>query len=272
MIPRGMVLAWREKAPWVLDSQVEQDLILSRAMVELFADPELAGALAMRGGTALNKLHLESPRRYSEDIDLVQIDPGPIGPIFDRIRGVLEPWLGPARSKQSHGLASLVWRFASEGPPVVPLKLKIEINTREHFAIAGYQQIEYGVASDWFSSTTQIQTYRLEELMASKLRALYQRRKGRDVFDIYLGLEALGPDIIFATYEKFMQRTGDRIERAAYEENLTAKLIETGFRRDIETLLPPDVGWDIDLAGRRVMDELLVLMPGKPWQDPEGRG
>ncbi len=79
MIPRASITAWRSRAPWLLDEQVEQDLVLSRAMVEIFSDPLLSAELALRGGTALHKLFLVRVRRYSEDIDLVQLNAGPIG-------------------------------------------------------------------------------------------------------------------------------------------------------------------------------------------------
>ena len=71
MIPRDHILEWREKAPWPQDLQVEQDLIIGRALVEIFSNPALHDGLALRGGTALYKLHLPAAR-YSEDIDLVQ--------------------------------------------------------------------------------------------------------------------------------------------------------------------------------------------------------
>ena len=80
MIPRMNIIAWSAKAPWADMRQVEQDLIISRALVELFADPMLARELRFRGGTALHKLHLTKPLRYSEDIDLVRTEAGPIGP------------------------------------------------------------------------------------------------------------------------------------------------------------------------------------------------
>ncbi len=47
------ITEWRRFAPWVHDSQVEQDLILSRTLTEIFNVPEAADALAFRGGTAL---------------------------------------------------------------------------------------------------------------------------------------------------------------------------------------------------------------------------
>lgn len=98
MIPRRYIEEWREFAPWPENGQVEQDLIIERAIVELFADPFLNENLAFRGGTALHKLFLKPQARYSEDIDLVQIKPGPIKPILVRIREVLAPFLGTKRT------------------------------------------------------------------------------------------------------------------------------------------------------------------------------
>ena len=82
MIPRDYILEWREQAPWPQDFQVEQDLIISRALVEIFLNSVLHDALAFRGGTALYKLHLKPAARYSEDIDLVQTRAGPAAASF----------------------------------------------------------------------------------------------------------------------------------------------------------------------------------------------
>ena len=82
MIPRDYITAWRVHAPWANDAQVEQDLVISRALVQLFRVPDLASGLAFRGGTALYKLHLTPPPRYSEDIDLVQVRSEGCSPAF----------------------------------------------------------------------------------------------------------------------------------------------------------------------------------------------
>jgi len=76
VIPRAFITHWRSAVPWALDEQVEQDLVISRALVEIFSDPLLAEALAFRGGTALHKVILPAPLRYSEDIDLVRTSGG----------------------------------------------------------------------------------------------------------------------------------------------------------------------------------------------------
>lgn len=66
-------MAWNEFVPWTDLAMVEQDLIISRALVNIYSDDFLKDQLAFRGGTALHKLYLTPQIRYSEDIDLVQI-------------------------------------------------------------------------------------------------------------------------------------------------------------------------------------------------------
>ena len=73
MIPLAEITAWRHHAPWSDDMQVEQDLLLSRAMAAIFSDNFLSDQVAMRGGTVLHKVHLAPAVRYSEDIDLVLV-------------------------------------------------------------------------------------------------------------------------------------------------------------------------------------------------------
>jgi predicted nucleotidyltransferase component of viral defense system len=85
MIPQANITAWRASAPGRGPAQLEHRRAMSRAVVELFGAPGLADAIALRGGTSLNKLFIDPPARYSEDIDLVQTKPGNIGPILDAI-------------------------------------------------------------------------------------------------------------------------------------------------------------------------------------------
>jgi len=132
MIPLDYITQWRSHAPWQQISQVEQDLIICRALVDLYSHPVAAENLAFRGGTALFKLHL-LPARYSEDIDLVQMQAGPIGPIIDAVQEKINPWLGEPKRKQSEGRITLIWRVESEEG--LTLRLKVEINSREHFTV-----------------------------------------------------------------------------------------------------------------------------------------
>lgn len=216
MIPRDFITEWRAQAPWVQDYQVEQDLIISRALVEIFSNPVLAQSLAFRGGTALYKLHLKPAARYSEDIDLVQINAEPAGPIMDALREVLNPWLGSPRWRQNEGRVALVYRFNSEDNPPLPLRLKVEINSREHFSVYGFTAVQFAVESRWYNGGCEITSYALDELLGTKLRALYQRRKGRDLFDLAIALQRGGVDAerVVAAFLQYMERGGHEISRA----------------------------------------------------------
>ena len=268
MIPFDYITEWREQAPWANSAQVEQDLILSRAVVSMFADPDITRRLAFRGGTALYKLHLQPPARYSEDIDLVQISAGPIGGILDALRGALDPWLGTPRRTRSEGRIDLIYRMTSEGEPPTPMRLKVEINSREHFSVFGFEERELAVRSRWFTGTSTVTTYPLDELLGTKLRALYQRRKGRDLFDLYVAARrgTVSPARVVECFRRYLAHDGLTVSRAELEMNLHEKLSDDTFLSDVVPLVAPDVDWTTADAARYVQAELLPLLPGEPWK------
>ena len=270
MIERDFIVAWRQQAPWPTDAQVEQDLVLSRALIEIFNHPLLSRELAFRGGTALHKLFLPKAARYSEDIDLVQIAAGPIGPVMTALRETLDPWLGVPRRSQSEGRMTVIYRFESELHPVVPLRLKIEINTREHFTVLGHVQTGHAVDSGWFSGSAEIRSFRLEELLATKFRALYQRKKGRDLFDLGIALEdpSLDTGVLIDCFAKYMARGGSTVSRAQYEENLKTKLATPEFTADLPVILTADAlaAFDVTRTGHLILTELIARLKGDPWQ------
>jgi predicted nucleotidyltransferase component of viral defense system len=247
---------------------VEQDLILSRAVVCMFADPEVSRQLAFRGGTALYKLHLRPPTRYSEDLDLVQVTAGPIGGVLDAVRSVLDPWLGVPRRTVGEGRIDLVYRMSSEGDPSVPMRLKVEINTREHLSVFGIEDRELSVRSRWFTGTSSVKTYQLDELLGTKLRALYQRKKGRDLFDIFIAgrLPAVSPARVVESFRRYLEHDGQAVSRAELEMNLHRKLSDETFTSDVAPLVAPDVEWTASDAARYVLTELLPLLPGEAWK------
>ncbi len=262
MIPKADIVAWRRFAPWVNDAQVEQDLIISRALVVIFQNPFLAERLAFRGGTALHKLYFDIPRRYSEDIDLVQIIPAPIGQVIDTLQQLLNGFLGVPRRKQTEQSVILTYRMESEGPPVVQMRLKVEINTREHFAVDGYQKQHFAVQSRWFKGDCEITTYTLEKLLATKLRALYQRRKGRDLFDLWLGVSERKADAgrIIHVFKHYMEAGGQTIDSVRYEKNLHEKMKHSGFLSDLNPLLPADATYDVHDAYDFVRSKMIDLL------------
>lgn len=243
MIPKNFIIEWRQHAPWISDAQVEQDLTISRALVELFSSELIAKTLAFRGGTALYKLYSRPAPRYSEDIDLVQIDAAPIGEIITEIREILNPWLGQPKWKPGQGIFTLTYTYQSEGSPSMPMKLKIEINTREHFSVSGFIHKDFNVASAWFNGNVRILTYQLEELMGTKLRALFQRKKGRDLFDFWFILRNNDIDVfnVVKIFNYYLEKQGLKVSKKELEENLLEKINSPRFVEDIRALLSPEI-------------------------------
>jgi len=164
--------------------------------------------------------------------------------MMEALRGVLDPWLGAPVWKQTAGRVTFVYRFSSEETPPLPLRLKVEINSREHFAVYGLTQVPFAVSSRWFEGQCEICSYELDELLGTKLRAFYQRKQGRDLFDLATALEK--PEV-----------APDRI---------VAKLLDPAFTADIGPLLAAGFAWDIGTAAPVVSSRLIELLPGAPWK------
>lgn len=214
-------------------------MIITNSLLKLYAHPHLAVSLAFRGGTALNKLFFNPPTRYSEDIDLVQTTAEPIGITLDAIREVLDTWLGEPKRSFSNGRVTLVYRVLSDEG--FPLKLKVEINSREHFSVLGFQDYPLICNSSWTTGTVMIRTFKIEELLGTKMRALYQRRKGRDLYDLHVALKTL-PQIdrlaVIHCFKKYIAFEGNSISKTLFLENMSFKLKNKEFQEDIIPLLP----------------------------------
>lgn len=266
MIPLAYITQWRQHAPWPDDLQVEQDLILSKIIVDIFSDPLLSKELAFRGGTALHKLFFSPALRYSEDIDLVRTGTGEIKPIIDKLHNCLTPWLGEPSTKRNNASFKLLYYFNPETSPTTKLRIKIEMNTRENFSVFGYSPKQFSVSSPWFSGTTLVNTYQFEELMATKLRALYQRKKGRDLFDIWLALKDENFDIpkMMHAFKQYMQKENNKITRIMFEKNIDEKLNNESFMDDITQLLPSNLKQSLSVPiGLEDSNDFLLFEDGK---------
>lgn len=256
MIPQSYITAWRKQAPWQENYQVEQDLIIQRALIALFSDEFIRERLAFRGGTALHKLFLAPAARYSEDIDLVQIKAAPFGPIIDRIREQLA-FLGIPRIKQKQHNNTIVYSIQSEDD--VPMKLKIEVNTREHFSIYGLQDIPVELNSEWDNGEALVPVYRLDELLATKLRALYQRKKGRDLFDLWYALTTadVNTEKVIEAFKHYMQEEGNEVTQKEFIDNMEKKIVDEDFSGDMNGLLRTGISYDINEAYELIKKEIL---------------
>lgn len=257
MIDRPALVAWRSKAPWPTPVQIEQDLLLSRLMIEIARNDVLGPELAMRGGTCLHKLHLPTPLRYSEDLDYVRATRTGIKP-FTQALGEIADRLGlTVSSRQRSGQMVHVYFDAEPTDGIGRIRIKIEMNIAETESHRPRTTVRHTVETSWWSGEAKIPTFEPTELLATKLRALYQRSKGRDLFDLWLGLTVLqaDPDEIVTGFNHYM---GDAtFSYPELRDNLAAKVANASFRRDLDTLVtdtPTD--YDPATAADFVMREL----------------
>ena len=266
MVDRSSIMAWNAVAPWSDMAMVEQDLIICRALVDIFSDDFLRNELAFRGGTALHKLYLQPQPRYSEDIDLVQIHPGPIKPILYRLGDVLN-WMPDRVTKPRRYNNTMLFRMESEFPPVQPIRLKVEINCYEHFNVLGLQHIPFSVDNKWFSGQCELTTYAYEELLGTKLRALYQRKKGRDLFDLQVALTNRPADVdkVMECYNRYMEFV---VEKAPtykqFMQNMELKMQDPEFLDDTDILLRADAPqFNPEQAFKMVKSTFIDRMSGR---------
>jgi predicted nucleotidyltransferase component of viral defense system len=278
-LTRQDVLAHQPAVPWALQYQVEQDLLLCRAMVALFNDPFLKGQLAMRGGTVLHKVHLTPASRYSEDIDLVAIGDRPEEHLRAAIKRVLSDVLGsPKRwGWESLKLAvrniakpSRVLRVIYEVPSVVEagrrLTVVVEANVTERQTYRPAVKLPFEVSYRGARLHTQVNSFDIHEMLGTKLRALFQRRRGRDLFDLYWALTApsatpVTPSNVIEAFQHYMALERTQVPRQEFLEQLDLRLTDRGFCSDMEPLLRTGLRYDPQAAGRLVRTELLMRLP-----------
>ena len=194
----------------------------------------------------------------------------PIGAILDLIRSNLDPWLGKPKRSRAEGCVTLAYRFDSEIPPVRPLRLKIEINTREHFTVLGFADRCVTAENPWYTGQADVTTFEINELLATKLRALYQRRKGRDLFDLWLSISRglIDPHRVISCFAEYMRSEGHSVSRAQFEQNLHDKESDPVFLQDIRPLLRAEVQYDPTKAIVQVREAIIGKLPGAPWRGP----
>lgn len=259
MIPAAYIREWRNLVPWQETDMIEQDLVICRAIVEIFNDSYLSENMAFRGGTAIHKLFLNPQPRYSEDIDLVQIKSMHIKETITRLQQRLS-FLGEPNIRQKANNNTIVFKFNSESMQSTVLKLKVEINCREHFSVFGFKEMDFAVNSEWFRGNCTLKTYFIDELLGTKLRALYQRRKGRDLYDLYKVMSSIEVDNtrLLQCYRKYMKFVvAQPPTQKQFLRNMEDKMLDDEFLGDIKSLLRPDEKYDPNKAWELVKKELV---------------
>ncbi len=277
-ITRQDILAHQAVVPWAAQHQVEQDLLLCRAMVALFDDAFLSSQIAMRGGTLLHKVHLAPASRYSEDIDLVVVGTRPEDHIRRAIRRVLADVLGAPKTSawdtfklalrntvKPSRVLRMTYSLSSIIEPGRMLDIVVEANVTERKPHLSVVEIPFSFPFRDQPVQTRIKGYDIHEMLGTKMRAMFQRKRGRDLFDLYWALtkstSPVDPSGIIESFQHYMKQEGTKAGRAAFVGILEAHLKDRGFCSDMEPLLRNGIIYDPQSAGSHIKANLLNLLP-----------
>ncbi|MFO1459301.1 MAG: nucleotidyl transferase AbiEii/AbiGii toxin family protein [Verrucomicrobiota bacterium] len=277
-VTRQDILAHQSVVPWAAQYQVEQDLLLCRAMAALFDDKFLSAQVAMRGGTLLHKVHLAPAARYSEDIDLVVVGTRPEDHIRRAIRRVLGDVLGTPKTSvwdtlklairntvKPSRVLRMTYSTRSIIEPARTLEIVVEANVTERRPHRPVVEIPFSFPFREQTVFTRIRAFDIHEMLGTKMRALFQRKRGRDLFDLYWALiqpqASVNPVEIIASFQHYLDQEGTKAAQGEFVEILDRHLSDRGFCSDMQPLLRAGIAYDPKLAGELVKSRLLHLLP-----------
>ncbi|MGA2247692.1 MAG: nucleotidyl transferase AbiEii/AbiGii toxin family protein [Verrucomicrobiota bacterium] len=280
-ITRQDILAHQVVVPWAAQYQVEQDLLLCRAMVALFDDKFLNPQIAMRGGTLLHKVHLAPAARYSEDIDLVVVGTRPEAHVRRAIRRVLSDVLGAPKtsvwetlklairnSVNPSRVLRMTYTARSIMEPNRTLEIVIEANVTERKPHRAVVEMPFSFPFRGKAVRTSVKGFDIHEMLGTKMRALFQRKRGRDLFDLFWALTKsptrVDPAEVVASFKHYLDQEGTQAGRDEFLGILDEHLKDRGFCSDMQPLLRTDITYDPQAAGDYVKSHLLNLLSPAP--------
>jgi predicted nucleotidyltransferase component of viral defense system len=272
------ILEHQTVVPWPVLYQVEQDLLLCQAMIAIFNDKFLASQVAMRGGTVLHKVHLAPASRYSEDIDLVIVGDRPEQHIQKALNRVLREILGKEKSSawdtlklavrnaaKPSRILRVIYHVPSVAAPGKTLKIELEANVTERTPYQKVSMLPFSFEFRGETLSTTILSFNINEMLGTKMRALFQRIKGRDLYDLYWALTVPAADPVNCSdvikcFQHYMDAEGTVVSRQEFLEHLELRLKDNGFCTDMEPLLRSDLSYDVQAAGVHVREKLIALL------------
>ena len=271
------IQAHQQLVLWPNLRQVEQDLLLCQSMIALFKDDFLCDQIAMRGGTLLHKVHLAPVSRYSEDIDLVIFGNQSEDQISKAIRRVLTSILGRPKfsaweeiklairnvTKPSRVLREIYRLESIADPRGRPLEIALEVNASERNSFMEIAHLPFELMSRDQKQQVLISGFDIHEMLGTKMRALFQRTRGRDLFDLYWALtkSEVDPVLIITAFMHYMRQEKSTARREDFIEAINIKLANKGFLSDMGPLLRAGIKYDPNLAGEYIKHNLLMLIP-----------
>lgn len=250
----------------------ELDYRLTHALQAIYSDPFLADRLYLKGGTALNKFYIPNQGRLSVDLDFNAV--GARERVLDERTQFSQRTMNVLAQQDEEYDFTYRWRYdqatvyARYRPVtgVAQQRLKVEISFVERFAIL--EPVGKTLSIPTSESQVTVNTYRLEELTSTKLRALYGRRKGRDIYDLFrIADHELNHAAVRKMVLYYFYRAYQIFHYSTFVANVEQKIAKRSFRDDVRGLIRTGTSLDWPAACERVLDYYVFLdeMDDRDW-------
>jgi predicted nucleotidyltransferase component of viral defense system len=183
-------------AEWGLSEEVvEKDYVLGWLLWGIGTDPVLSQSWVFKGGTCLKKCYIET-YRFSEDLDFTVVPNGPFRPedvepslVRTLARITAESGIDfstPPRLRLRPNETSTEGRVYYTGPRRTPhpARVKLDISADEPVVRPPVLQRIGHPYPDALPGEGTVRCYSFDELFAEKIRAMAQRARPRDLYDI----------------------------------------------------------------------------------------
>jgi predicted nucleotidyltransferase component of viral defense system len=239
----------------------ELDYRLVKTLQALYSDDFLSERLCMKGGTAINKLYLAETSRLSVDLDFNHL--GSKEEVLKEKRAIRELIMELLKKQDNsydvhyerpYGLTRIKARYKTVGGP--DQNFKIEISHVERFPIISPVKKKIKTPD----GLADVVTYTLEELTATKLRALLERFKGRDIYDLFF-ISRLKPDskIIRKMFLYYFYRSRKVFNPIVHYKNLVTRYESGNYVDDVSAFVKPTVTFDLKTAAKEVISQYSFL-------------
>ncbi len=188
MIPRTCIQQYADGLVFTPTlKQAEQALLLRRVMVAVGEHGDLKDKLVCSGGTTLHQALLPNPLRHSEDLDLLVIKRAPLKPVYNAFYDIGE-YLGfsDVAVQSRKKFPKIYYGIEHENNDRGLLKIELSQEPASLTMAADSVSREVSIDTPWYSGAAAVRCVTPVDLAASKVSAIHNRNKPRDLSDLQI--------------------------------------------------------------------------------------
>jgi len=252
---------WADEQGFADLTLTELDYRLTKTLEMIYQDSFLSERLYLKGGTVINKVYLGESSRLSVDLDFNHI--GQKEQVLKERQTIRERIVNLLKKQDSS--YSVRWKRRYPQTTIKAKyktlsgqsqRLKVEISHIERFPILKSVKQRLKTPTGQVSITT----YQLEELTATKLRAFFERLKGRDVYDLHfifkLGLQKVVTRKMFLYY---FYRSRKVFNPKIHYKDLAMRYSSDKYVDDVTNFINPKVKFSLKEASNQIIKDFSFL-------------